>query len=134
MAYEKQTWTTGEVITEEKLNHIEDGLAEAGQTSYFDIHSDDQYATKIFDWASGEEVSVSDVLTMLDAGKPLSFTAFGSRRSISVDAYTSSGTRYLRVICVGNISNDEFGLDIWTFPVSTGTGALTTKVIALLNP
>ena len=30
MAYEKQTWVTGEVITEEKLNHIEDGIAEAG--------------------------------------------------------------------------------------------------------
>jgi len=30
MAYEKQTWTTGEVITEEKLNHIEDGIANAG--------------------------------------------------------------------------------------------------------
>lgn len=27
MAYEKQTWVTGEVITKEKLNHIEDGIA-----------------------------------------------------------------------------------------------------------
>lgn len=27
MAYEKQTWVTGEVITEEKLNHIEEGVA-----------------------------------------------------------------------------------------------------------
>lgn len=30
MAYEKQTWVTGEVITEEKLNHMEDGIAGAG--------------------------------------------------------------------------------------------------------
>lgn len=30
MAYEKQTWTTGEVITQEKLNHMEDGIANAG--------------------------------------------------------------------------------------------------------
>lgn len=30
MAYEKQTWTTGEVITAEKLNHMEDGIAGAG--------------------------------------------------------------------------------------------------------
>ena len=30
MAYEKQTWTTGEVITQEKLNHMEDGIAEGG--------------------------------------------------------------------------------------------------------
>lgn len=27
MAYEKQTWQDGEVITKEKLNHIEDGIA-----------------------------------------------------------------------------------------------------------
>lgn len=27
MAYEKQTWVTGEVITKEKLNHMEDGIA-----------------------------------------------------------------------------------------------------------
>lgn len=30
MAYEKQTWTTGEVITKEKLNHMEDGIANSG--------------------------------------------------------------------------------------------------------
>ncbi len=27
--YEKQTWRTGDVITEEKLNHMEDGIASA---------------------------------------------------------------------------------------------------------
>lgn len=26
MTYEKQTWTDGEIITKEKLNHIEDGI------------------------------------------------------------------------------------------------------------
>ncbi|WP_291648932.1 hypothetical protein [Clostridium sp.] len=26
MAYEKQTWNDGEVITKEKLNHIEEGI------------------------------------------------------------------------------------------------------------
>lgn len=30
MSYDKHMWTTGEVITEEKLNHMEDGIAEAG--------------------------------------------------------------------------------------------------------
>ena len=28
--YEKQTWKTGDVITEEKLNHMEDGIASGG--------------------------------------------------------------------------------------------------------
>ena len=30
MSYDKQTWTTGEVITANKLNHMEDGIAAGG--------------------------------------------------------------------------------------------------------
>ena len=30
MAYTKQTWQTGEVITANKLNHMEDGIASSG--------------------------------------------------------------------------------------------------------
>ena len=30
MSYDKQTWTSGEVITATKLNHMEDGIADAG--------------------------------------------------------------------------------------------------------
>lgn len=30
MAYEKQTWTCGEKISADKLNHMEDGIANAG--------------------------------------------------------------------------------------------------------
>ena len=30
MAYEKQDWKTGDVVTSTKLNHMEDGIAEGG--------------------------------------------------------------------------------------------------------
>lgn len=30
MSYEKQTWTTGDTITANKLNHMEDGISGAG--------------------------------------------------------------------------------------------------------
>lgn len=30
MAYTKQTWECGDVITAEKLNHMEDGIANSG--------------------------------------------------------------------------------------------------------
>lgn len=30
MSYEKQTWATGDTITETKLNHMEDGIATGG--------------------------------------------------------------------------------------------------------
>lgn len=32
MSYTKQTWATGDIITAEKLNHMEDGIAGAGET------------------------------------------------------------------------------------------------------
>lgn len=35
MAYKKQTWVTGEVITKEKLNHMEDGIANGGGGGVF---------------------------------------------------------------------------------------------------
>ena len=38
MAYTKQTWIDGEVITAEKLNHIEDGLENAGGGGAFVVN------------------------------------------------------------------------------------------------
>ena len=39
MSYTKQTWTDGEVITDDKLNHMEDGIESASgagnQIEYF---------------------------------------------------------------------------------------------------
>lgn len=31
MSYEKQTWTNGDIITAEKLNHIEDGIGSSNE-------------------------------------------------------------------------------------------------------
>ena len=43
MSYDKQNWQTGDVITANKLNHIEDGIANGGGTSnlYITLSSDD---------------------------------------------------------------------------------------------
>lgn len=35
MAYEKQTWVCGDVVTADKLNHMEDGIAECCGGGYF---------------------------------------------------------------------------------------------------
>lgn len=37
MAYEKQIWADGDVITQEKLNHMEDGIAEGDGVEIVDI-------------------------------------------------------------------------------------------------
>lgn len=41
--YEKQTWKNGDVITEEKLNHMEDGIASCGM---FVVGSTDDESTQ----------------------------------------------------------------------------------------
>ena len=41
MSYEKQTWVTGEIVTADKLNHMEDGIASGGVNSaYISIKKD----------------------------------------------------------------------------------------------
>lgn len=34
MSYEKQTWEDGQVITADKLNHMEDGIADSGSADF----------------------------------------------------------------------------------------------------
>lgn len=43
MAYEKQNWQSGDVITSAKLNHMEDGIAGAGGTLVIGGFSYDNY-------------------------------------------------------------------------------------------
>lgn len=62
MSYEKQTWNTGDLITAEKLNHLEDGV-ESGDLFYIVTFSD-----------ASEEGHVSDktyaqIKAAYDAGK-----------------------------------------------------------------
>lgn len=64
MAYEKQTWVTGETITAQKLNHMEDGIANCGlfvvTITYDDelqSYSCDKTNEEIYNaWVSGANV------------------------------------------------------------------------------
>lgn len=46
MAYEKQTWATGDTITAQKLNHMEDGIAGAGGVLVVGLQEDGQTLNK----------------------------------------------------------------------------------------
>lgn len=63
MSYEKQNWVTGEVITANKLNHMEDGIANAGTLicglTYVAGESGQRRLTKTY----------GEVKEALDAGK-----------------------------------------------------------------
>ena len=55
MSYEKQTWANGNVITAEKLNHMEDGIASGGSggvlvvSTVYDDDSGKTYLNKTFE-------------------------------------------------------------------------------------
>ena len=49
MAYTKNTWNNGDVITAEKLNHMEDGIADSGGGSAFIINIIEDEATWTLD-------------------------------------------------------------------------------------
>ena len=67
MSYEKQTWQTGDVITANKLNHMEDGIA--GSVDAFVVNVT---ATPILNgngYTFATETAYDDVLAARVAGK-----------------------------------------------------------------
>ena len=66
MAYTKQTWNTGETITADKLNHMEDGIASSGgDTDTFKI-------TEIINQQTGKpslNKTYSEIIEAIESGK-----------------------------------------------------------------
>jgi hypothetical protein len=67
MSYDKQNWQTGDVITANKLNHIEDGIANGGGGDVFVVHSvyDEQTDTTTLDktWQEIHDATLSVIIT-----------------------------------------------------------------------
>lgn len=67
MSYDKQNWQTGDVITANKLNHIEDGIAGAGGGGMLVISAvyDEQTDTTTLDktWQEIHDATFSIIIT-----------------------------------------------------------------------
>ena len=62
MSYEKQTWQTGDTITAEKLNHIEDGIGENMTVINATVSNVDGKAAIILDKTYNEIVAISNTI------------------------------------------------------------------------
>lgn len=63
MAYIKQTWTTGDTITADKLNHMEDGIANgSGGIVFVNMEYDDDLG------GYNGNFSYNDIHTMIENG------------------------------------------------------------------
>ena len=82
MAYDKHTWTCDEPITVERLNHIEDGIANAGGDCGFECEDG---------WVTLTEETVTTELDGDEAGGYLSYSQLIDAESIKV---TFNGTVY----------------------------------------
>ena len=67
MAYTKQTWNTGDVITAEKLNHMEDGIG--GNVFIANLSEDD--GTTVID------ETYNEIVEAFDNGKSVYLNNFG---------------------------------------------------------
>ncbi len=67
MAYEKQNFTDGQVLTAEHLNHIEDGIAAAEQTGGGSV-SDEQIASAVEAYMANNAVIIVQDGTTLQVG------------------------------------------------------------------
>ena len=65
MAYTKNTWVTGDIVTSEKLNHMEDGIANA---SWLVAHDNDNVLDKTWQ----EIADAFPFVLILDSGRGLS--------------------------------------------------------------
>ena len=62
MSYDKQNWQTGDVITANKLNHIEDGIANGGGVVVVHVTEEDDVFTLDKTWNELQELLASGAL------------------------------------------------------------------------
>lgn len=76
MSYDKQTWVDGDLITAEKLNHIEDGIANAGGgTASMTVNVTD---TTVDDFTFTLDKTFVEIKAVMDAGGLVAFNMEGS--------------------------------------------------------
>lgn len=76
MAYTKQTWATGDVVTANKLNHMEDGIAEGG-TGGGDVLVVPVTVAIVDDAPTlTTSVAVADVITATETGKAVLYAIY----------------------------------------------------------
>ena len=111
MAYEKHTWQTGEVITAEKLNNLEDGIAQGGSDGFFTfkitVTKDGESSTPIFT----KNASFAEIKAAMLAGKVVIATIISEDSGVMTTYETyfpdyepplTGGKEYIGILLPGN--------------------------------
>lgn len=97
--YEKQTWNTGDVITEEKLNHMEDGISNAGGVMVVNANYDESTSISTLDktW--------KEIYDCLSSGVPCYVKDVADERNVSLAQLLA---------CAYNENASVFECHVWT--------------------
>ena len=121
MSYEKQTWANGDVITAEKLNHIEDGVG--GDTFYVKFKSDmgQQTCDKTYE----------QILAAYNAGKKI--LCFDGNNSCPVEIYYNShaNPKFFQAYTMKSQSGSVILVTAWQINENDVVTMETTKSVSL---
>lgn len=116
MAYEKQTWKTGDVVTSAKLNHMEDGISNAGGL-VVNIDWDDTLETTILDKTWQEIHNAVPFVAIVDSES-------GQTSIVTEVGYDDrAGSYYVRCF---HAANDQFVFERYASASEDGVLALAT--------
>lgn len=129
MAYEKQTWATGNTITAEKLNHMEDGIADSKMKNVYDVNSYEhqELATiykdendYIYSIENGENVywTYEKLVEIINAVSVYDDDEEGCIPTQTI-YFTNPGEEDTLLTCWNSIDEEYTYLDIYTFGSQT---------------
>jgi len=118
MTYTKQTWTTGDVITADKLNHMEDGIADIGGGIVL------LNVTQTPDTAYHLGKSYSEITEIIESGN-IPVAVFDGDRTFIMPflGMSTTGSQYTTLFLSSGLSGSP-GLEIFTFNATTATEEL----------
>ena len=108
MSYEKQNWKNGDVITETKLNHMEDGIATGGGVLVVNSVYDEQTKTATLDktWQEIYDATLAIIVndvnndgTAIGIEYIMSFGSIGGTYSLTSLAVGLLGTKTATYTC-----------------------------------
>ena len=77
MSYEKQTWQTGDIVTADKLNHMEDGIESSGGVFCVTFNYDDEPSGEGYFTNVTQDHTFEEAMTAYNAGKLVVFCLGG---------------------------------------------------------
>lgn len=127
MAYNKYTWVDGELITAEKLNHMEDGIADAGGGGEVGYKCTE----------TTEELFSETVTTEQNNGVVMANLFYSERLTADELTVIFNGTQYVcpKIISYGAVyyggANEEGDLDFTNYPFcicsTSGSNVVATE-------